>query len=44
VDAGELRKNWWAERGGARYLNDEVSLEAATTYVRDAQDHPTRKH
>jgi REP element-mobilizing transposase RayT len=32
------RKNWWAERGSKRYLNDEDSLEAAILYVRDCQD------
>ena len=32
------RANWWAERGSIRYLNDEVSLEAAIFYVREGQD------
>lgn len=34
----EVRVNWWAERGSRRYINDEESLEAAITYVRDGQD------
>jgi REP element-mobilizing transposase RayT len=37
------RAKWWAERGSARYLNDEASLEAAILYVRDAQD-LSRRH
>jgi len=32
------RKNWWAERGSRRYINDQTSLEAAILYVRDGQD------
>ncbi len=35
-----VRENWWAERGSRRSINDEVSLEAAILYVRDAQDRP----
>jgi REP element-mobilizing transposase RayT len=38
--AATVRENWWAERGSQRYLNDEVSLEAAIIYVRDGQDGP----
>lgn len=34
------RKNWWAERGSQRFINDEDSLEAAILYVRDGQDKP----
>ena len=33
------REQWWAERGSIRYLNDEISLEAAIVYVLDGQDH-----
>ena len=33
-----VRKQWWAERGSKRYINDENSLEAAILYVRDGQD------
>ncbi len=33
-----VRENWWAERGSRRYINDEVSLEAAILYVLDGQD------
>ncbi len=40
VTLAEVRQKWWAERGSCRYINDEVSLEAARLYVRDAQDHP----
>ncbi|MEM7473982.1 MAG: transposase [Planctomycetota bacterium] len=32
------RKQWWAERGSQRYINDKYSLEQAILYVRDAQD------
>ncbi|MEQ8791205.1 MAG: hypothetical protein RIC55_33390 [Pirellulaceae bacterium] len=39
----KIRKKWWAERGSQRYINDEVSLEAAILYVRDGQDRP-RSH
>jgi REP element-mobilizing transposase RayT len=35
-----VRENWWAERGSKRYVNDDDSLEAAITYVRDGQDRP----
>jgi hypothetical protein len=35
---GVPRTNWWAERGSQRYINNEVSLESATLYVRDGQD------
>lgn len=35
---GPLRKKWWAERGSQRYVNDEVSLEAAIRYVLDGQE------
>jgi REP element-mobilizing transposase RayT len=38
-----VRENWWAERGSQRFINDEVSLEAAIQYVRDGQDKP-REH
>ncbi len=37
--AGQVRDNWWAERGSARYLNDESGLGAAIQYVLEAQDH-----
>jgi REP element-mobilizing transposase RayT len=40
----QLRKNWWAERGSIRYLNDEDSLEAAILYVRHGQDRPRPPH
>ena len=33
-----IRKQWWAERGSRRWINDEDSLEAAILYVRDGQD------
>lgn len=39
------RKNWWAERGSIRYLNDERSMAIAVEYVLEAQDRksqPTR--
>jgi len=37
--AGEvtIRENWWAERGSARYIGDEDSLEAAIRYVLEGQ-------
>jgi len=35
-----IRKKWWAERGSARFLNNQQSLEAAIFYVRDGQDSP----
>ncbi len=35
---GEVREHWWAERGSQRYINDQVSLDAAIIYVRDGQD------
>lgn len=38
-----IRENWWAERGSQRFINDEVSLEAAIQYVQDGQDQP-REH
>ena len=34
----QVRENWWAERGSGRYLNDELSLEAAVIYVLEGQD------
>ena len=34
----QVRKNWWVERGSHRYINDQVSLDAAMVYVRDGQD------
>jgi len=34
----EIRENWWAERGSRRWINDEISLEAAILYVKEAQD------
>lgn len=34
------RRQWWAEGGSARCLNDEESLERAILYTRDAQDLP----
>jgi len=33
-----LRVHWWTRKGSVRHLDDEDSLEAATIYVRDAQD------
>ena len=38
------RKNWWAERGSIRYVNDESSLETAVIYVLEAQDRKDRDH
>ena len=38
------RDNWWAERGSIRFLNNEKSMEAAVTYVLDAQDRKDRDH
>jgi hypothetical protein len=38
---GLIRQNWWTQRGGKRYLNDEVSLEAAIRYVLEGQGEPT---
>ena len=35
---GEIRENWWAERGSRLYVNDEDGLEAVIQYVRDGQD------
>ena len=35
---GKTRENWWAERGSQRFINDDMSLEAAIVYVRDCQD------
>jgi len=32
------RENWWAERGGRRFISDQKSLEAAIRYVLDGQD------
>jgi REP element-mobilizing transposase RayT len=32
------RDNWWAERGSIRWIYEQESLEAAVTYVIDAQD------
>ena len=32
------RKNWWAERGSGRFINDEAGLENVIHYVRDLQD------
>jgi hypothetical protein len=31
------RKNWWAERGSIRWIDDGESLHAAVTYVIDGQ-------
>jgi REP element-mobilizing transposase RayT len=31
--AGAHRKNWWAEGGSTKYLNDEESLAKAVLYV-----------
>ena len=33
-------KNWWAERGSGRFINDEAGLENVIRYVRDLQDEP----
>lgn len=38
----DVRENWWTERGSARWLNNDASLEAAILYVRDGQDDPRR--
>ncbi len=38
-----VRKNWWAERGSRRFINDQERLESAILYVRDYQDQP-REH
>ena len=38
---GNLRTNWWAERGSGRYINDEDSLEAAIIYVQEGQGRQT---
>jgi hypothetical protein len=42
TDASKIvvRRNWWAERGSQRYINNESGLEAAIRYVRDGQDGP----
>jgi REP element-mobilizing transposase RayT len=32
-----VRVHWWTEGGSTRWLNDEVSLTEAITYVRDCQ-------
>ena len=32
-----VRRNWWAERGSRRYINDAESLEAAILYVLNGQ-------
>ncbi|EAQ76914.1 transposase [Blastopirellula marina] len=37
-EAGPSRNTWWSERGSGRYLNSDASRDAATIYVRDAQD------
>ncbi|PQO44028.1 hypothetical protein [Blastopirellula marina] len=31
-------ERWWTERGSGRCLYDELSLERAVIYLRDAQD------
>ena len=41
---GDIRENWWAERGSRRYINDEDGLEAVIHYVRDGQDDPQNRH
>ena len=41
-DFGLARRNWWAERGSIRYLNDEASIEAAVRYIQEAQDRKDR--
>jgi REP element-mobilizing transposase RayT len=33
-----IRENWWVERGSQRWINDDLSLEAAAVYVKDGQD------
>jgi len=38
-----IRRHWWGEGCSKRYINDEMGLEAAILYVRDAQDLP-REH
>jgi hypothetical protein len=38
----KVREKWWVERGSDRFINDNECLEAATLYVRDAQDDPAR--
>ncbi|MGO8745357.1 MAG: transposase [Thermoguttaceae bacterium] len=43
-DDGEVRENWWAERGSQIYINDEDGLEAVIQYVRDGQDDPENRY
>ena len=33
-----VRANWWTQRGSARWLNDEPSVDAAVRYVLEGQD------
>jgi REP element-mobilizing transposase RayT len=40
IDEPGIRKNWWAERGSRRWINDEQSLEQVVLYVRHGQDRP----
>ncbi|MGI9455718.1 MAG: transposase [Aeoliella sp.] len=38
-----VRARFWTEGGSCRWINQEVDLEAAITYVKDAQDQQTRR-
>jgi REP element-mobilizing transposase RayT len=33
-----VRRNWWAERGSRRFVNDEASLQRVVSYICDGQD------
>jgi REP element-mobilizing transposase RayT len=35
--SGSVRKQWWAERGSRRWINDEMSLQAAIRHVQEGQ-------
>ncbi len=37
-EAGAARTRFWTEGGSCRWINDEGDLEAALSYVIDAQD------
>jgi REP element-mobilizing transposase RayT len=41
---GDVRENWWAERGSRICINDEDGLEAVIQYVRDGQDVAELRH
>lgn len=38
-DKMKLRRRWWAERASMCFFIDEAGLQAAVTYVLEAQDH-----